>query len=319
VPTGGARDRTSLRSVGVLGDGRLVEPVVQRLLGALPPETHIWTYGRNADVLAQLQRLGAQVAASPADLAARSEYLLVLLETLDDLEAQLAGPSGLRAGMHSPKILVVNGISAPADLRDLAGDLAESTARLVRVVDAPLSGTQAAAARGDLVIPVGASPALYRDALPVLELLGTCVRVGGVGSAQIANACEQYVVAATAMALGEAAVIVERAGLDLARVLQSWELSLGGRGALTAARGTLLNRDVSLNHDVEPDVPTSSALAALEVATQQAWRTGTSARLLANVRELFQLLDRAGVSGQDLAATYEHLTAQHPERREAQA
>jgi hypothetical protein len=65
-------------------------------------------------------------------------------------------------------------------------------------------------------------------------------------------------------------------------------LSLGGSGALTTARGTLLNRDVSLNHDVEPDVPTSSALAALEVATQQAWRTGTSARLLANVRELFQ-------------------------------
>ncbi|HEX5385038.1 MAG TPA: NAD(P)-binding domain-containing protein, partial [Propionibacteriaceae bacterium] len=116
----------------MLGDGLLVEPVVQRLLGALPPETHIWTYGRNADVLAQLQRLGAQVAASPADLAARSEYLLVLLETLDDLEVQLAGPSGLRAGMHSPKILVVSGISAPADLRELAGDLAESTARLVR-------------------------------------------------------------------------------------------------------------------------------------------------------------------------------------------
>ena len=55
-------------------------------------------------------------------------------------------------------------------------------------------------------------PGLYRDALPVLELLGSCVRVGGVGSAQIANACEQYVIAATAMAVSEAAVIAERAG-----------------------------------------------------------------------------------------------------------
>jgi 2-hydroxy-3-oxopropionate reductase len=119
------------------------------------------------------------------------------------------------------------------------------------------------------------------------------------------------------MAFGEAAVIAERAGLDLARVLQSWELSLAGSGVLTAARGKLLNRDVSLNRDVEPDLPTGSALAALEVATQQAWRTGTSARLLANVRELFQLLDRAGMSSQDLAATHEHLTEQHPERREA--
>jgi 2-hydroxy-3-oxopropionate reductase len=312
VPIGGARDRTSLRSVGVLGDGLLVEPVVQRLLVTLPAETHTWTYGRNADVLAQLQRLGAQVAASPADLAARSEYLLVLLETLDDLEAQLGGPSGLRAGMHSTKILVVSGISAPDDLLELAGDLAEKTAGLVRVVDAPLSGTQAAAAKGELVIPIGASPALYRDALPVLELLGTCVRVGGVGSAQIANTCGQYVVAATAMALGEAAVIVERAGLDLARVLQSWELSLAGSGVLAAARGKLLNRDV------EPDLPAGAALAALEVATQQAWRTGTSARLLANVRELFQLLDRAGMSSQDPAATYQYLATQHPERREAQ-
>jgi 2-hydroxy-3-oxopropionate reductase len=236
-----------------------------------------------------------------------------LPETLDDLEAQLSGPSGLRAGMHSPTILIVSGISAPDDLRELAGNLAESTAGLVRVVDAPLSGTQAAAAQGELAIAVGASPALYRDALPVLELLGTCVRVGGVGSAQIANACEQYVVAATAMAFGEAAVIAERAGLDLAQVLQSWELSLGGSGVLAAARGKLLDRDV------EPDLPAGVALAALELATKQAWRTGTSARLLANVRELFQLLDRAGMSSQDLTATYEYLAAQHPERREAQA
>jgi 2-hydroxy-3-oxopropionate reductase len=312
VRSGRAHDRTSPRSVGVLGHGFLTEPVVERLLHALPPETPIWTYGRNPDVLAELQRLGSQPAASPADLAARSEYVLVLLENLDELEAHLGGPSGLRAGVHSPKLLVVGGISAPDDLRQLAGDLLEKTAGLLRVVDAPLSGTQAAAAHGELAIAVGAAPGLYRDALPFLELLGNCVRVGGVGSAQIANACEQYVIAATAMALGEAAVIAERAGLDLAQVLQSWELSLAGSQVLVAARGKLLNRDF------EPDLPAGAALAPLEVATQQAWRTGTSARLLANVRELFQLLDRAGMSSHDLAATYQYLAAQHPERREAQ-
>jgi 2-hydroxy-3-oxopropionate reductase len=307
----GARDRIYPRSVGVLGHGFLAEPVVQRLSGALPPPTHIWTCGRNADMLAELQRFGARCAASPADLAARSEYLLVLLGEVDDLAAYLGGPSGLRAGVHSPKILVIGGISAPDDLRQLADDLVERTAGLLRIVDAPLSGTQAAAAHGELVIAVGAPPGLYRDALPVLELLGACVRVGGVGSAQIANACQQYVIAATAMALSEAAVIMERAGLDLARVLQSWELSPAGSRVLLAARGKLLNQDF------EPDLPAGAALAPLEVAAQQAWRTGTSARLLANVQELFQLLDRAGMSSQDLAATYQYLAAQHPERREA--
>jgi 2-hydroxy-3-oxopropionate reductase len=312
VPTGRARDRNFPRAVGVLGHGFLAEPVLQRLLGALPAATQIFTYGRDPDLFAQLLQLGVERAASPADLAARSQYVIVLLQTLDDLEADLGGPSGLEAGIHSPTVLVVGAISTSDDLRNLAGDLLEKTAGLLRVVDAPLSGTPAAAARGELSIVVGASPGLYREALPVLELLGTCVRVGGVGSAQIANACQQYVIAATAMALSEAAVIAERAGLDLARVLHSWELSLAGSRVLEAARGRLLNRDF------EPDLPAGAALAPLEVATQQAWRTGTSARLLGNVRELFELLDRAGMSSQDLTSTYQYLAAQHPGRREAQ-
>jgi len=313
VPTGRARDRIYPRSVGVLGHGFLAEPVVQRLLRALPAATHISAYGRDPDLLTQLQRLGAKSAASPADLAARSEYVLVLLPKLEDLQEDLSGPSGLQAGVHSPTILVMGAICTPDDLRSLAGELADKTAGLLRLVDAPLSGTQVAAASGDLSIVVGATPGLYRQALPVLEVLGTCVRVGGVGSAQIANACEQYVIAATAMALSEAAVIAERAGLDLSRLLHSWELSLAGSRVLGAARAKLLNRDF------QPDLPASAALAPLDVATQQAWRTGTSARLLANVQELFQLLDRAGLSSQDLTSTYQYLAAQHPERREAQA
>jgi 3-hydroxyisobutyrate dehydrogenase-like beta-hydroxyacid dehydrogenase len=312
VPTGIARDRTYPRSVGVLGHGFLAEPVLRRLLRALPVATHVSTYGRNPDLLPQLQRLGAHCAASAADLAARSEYVLVLLQKLEDLEADLNGPSGLQAGVHSPTILVVGAISTPDDLRNLASELAEKTAGLLRLVDAPLSGTPTAAACGGLSIVVGAAPRLYRESLPVLELLGTCVRVGGLGSAQIANACEQYVIAATAMALSEAAVIAERAGLDLSRVLQSWELSLAGSRVLEEARSKLAKQDF------QPDLPAGAALAPLEVATQQAWRTGTSARLLGNVRELFELLDRAGLSSQDVTSTYQYLAAQHPERREGQ-
>ena len=237
MPTGRARDRIYPRSVGVLGHGFLAEPVLQRLLRALPAATHISTYGRDPDLLTQLQRLGAKRAASPADLAARSEYVLVLLQK----------SGGSRARSERSERAAGRG-AQPDDPRHgsdlLSGRPPQSepanwptkTPASSEMVDAPLSGTQASAARGDLSIVVGATPGLYRDALPVLELLGTCVRVGGVGSAQIANACEQYVIAATAMALSEAAVIAERAGLDLARVLHSWELSLAGSRVLGAAR-----------------------------------------------------------------------------------
>ena len=87
---------------------------------------------------------------------------------------------------------------------------------------------------------------------------------------------------------------------------------MAGSRVLGAARGKLLDRDF------QPDLSAAAALAPLDVAAQQAWRTGTSARLLTSVRELFQLLDRASLNTHDLAATYQYLAAQHPERREAQ-
>ena len=51
---------------------------------------------------------------------------------------------------------------------------------------------------------------------PVLALLGQCVRVGGLGAAQVAHACRQLVSAATAIGMSEATMIAERAGLDVA-------------------------------------------------------------------------------------------------------
>ena len=215
MPTGRARERTYPRSVGVLGHGFLAEPVLQRLLHTLPAATQS---SHTAGILTcSLNSCGWEPNALPAlQISPRAASTSsCCCRNWKILRQILSGPSGFQAGVHSPTILVVGAISTPDDLRNLAGELVEKTAGLLRIVDAPLSGTPAAAARGELSIVVGADPGLYRDSLPVLELLGTCVRVGGVGSAQIANACEQYVIAATAMALSEAAVIAERAGLDL--------------------------------------------------------------------------------------------------------
>src|SRR5688500_20399813 len=122
---------------------------MERLLRTLPRATHISAYGRDPDLLAQLQRVGVKPAASPADLAARSEYVLVLLQSLEDLEVDLSGSSGLHAGVHSPTILVMGAICTPDDVRNLASQLAAKTTSVLRVVDAPVSGSHRAAARAE--------------------------------------------------------------------------------------------------------------------------------------------------------------------------
>ena len=73
VPTGDSRNGTLPRSVGLLGSGFLAAAVTGRLLDRLPAGTKVTAFGRDQHVLGGQLELGAARAASPADLAARSE------------------------------------------------------------------------------------------------------------------------------------------------------------------------------------------------------------------------------------------------------
>ena len=65
---------------------------------------------------------------------------------------------------------------------------------------------------------------------------GTPVHLGPLGAGQVAKACNQMIVAATIVALGEAAVLADRSGLDLATL---FELLAGGYAGsrILATRG----------------------------------------------------------------------------------
>ena len=112
----------------------------------------------------------------------------------------------------------------------------------MRLIDAPLSGPRSAVLRGELSIPVGAPAGGFAEVEPVLALLGQPIRVGGIGTAQVAHACEQLVRAATAMGLSEATMIAERAGLDTAELLSSWAAAGVPGRILEAARAQLSSR-----------------------------------------------------------------------------
>ena len=173
---------------------------------------------------------------------------------------------------------------------NLASELAEKTAGLLRLVDAPLSGTHEPLSVA--TCPSWSAPRQVSigTRCPYWSCSGPAYASAVWAAPRLPTLASSTSSRLPPWRVSEAAVIAERAGLDLSRVLHSWELSLAGSRVLGAARAKLLNRDF------EPDLPAGAALAPLEIAAQQAWRTGTSARLLANVRELFQLLDRAGLS-----------------------
>src|SRR5215212_4228461 len=280
--------------LGILGTGIRATAVARRLLETRPPAANITIFGHDLERAAELERAGARRAASPADLAARSEVVLIVLNGLAEIDEEMRGPSGLQAGVHSPTTVVIGSAMPPRVARDLARRLPESTAGLLRVVDAPLTGRLESIATGTLSIMVGAGPGAYLDLRPVLDLLGRSTRVGG---GHVAAACGQLVVAATSMALGEAAVLAERYGLDLDQVLSIWRNGEINSDLLRSGQSRL----VAHLHD--PSLPAGEALAWLQVAESEAARTGTRTDLVRNLRELYQELANSDLGDADLSVT----------------
>ncbi len=291
------RSRAFPRTVGVLGTELRAAAVARRLLDTRPSGANLTIFGRDLHRVAELERTGARRAASPADLAARSEVVIIVLRDLDELNAMLTGPSGLQAGVHSPTTLLIGSPIPPDEARDLARRLPESSTGLLRVVDAPLMGRLEAIASGTLSIMVGASPAAYLDVCPVLDLLGRSTRMGGVGSGQVATACAQLVVAATAMALGESVVLAERYGLEVDEVLASWRGSEAESELLRASSAHLTAKRY------EPSIPAGDVLAWLEIAEREALRTGTRTDLVHRLLELFGDLTSSDLGDADLSVT----------------
>ena len=147
--------------------------------------------------------------------------------------------------------------------------MAETTAGAVRVVDAPVSGGVEGAEAGTLSIMVGGEDRDVADGWAVLSACGNPVHLGPLGSGQVAKACNQMIVASTILALGEAAVLAERSGLDLTELFRL----LGGGYAgsrILESRG-----DRIIQQDYSPSGVAKYMVKDLDFASAVATATGT--------------------------------------------
>jgi 2-hydroxy-3-oxopropionate reductase len=200
--------------VGVIGLGAMGHPMATNLLREFPDGVQLT--GRDRTRYEDLVGAGARWHDTPRDLADAVAIVMLMLPDLPEVEAVLDGPQGLLAAYPHDLLVIISSTSSPTGVRDLSARLRQEHPG-VRVVDAPVSGGVDGAEAGTLSIMVGGAENDVAQALPVLAACGTPVHLGPLGSGQVAKACNQLVVAATVLALGEAAVLADRSGLDLGR------------------------------------------------------------------------------------------------------
>lgn len=286
------------RRVGFIGLGVMGGPMAGHILAAGHP---LHVTARRQAAAAGLVDAGATWHPTARDVAARSNVVVLMVPDLPDVEAVLAGPDGLLAGVRHPVVLVISSTVSPDGVRRLDRRLREETGGLVHVVDAPVSGGEEGAVAGTLAVMVGGDAADVVVALPVLAATGTAVHLGPSGAGQVAKACNQMIVAATVLALGEAAVVAERAGLDVGAMFAL----LGGGYA--GSRILEVKGRRFATHDHSPSGPAKFMVKDLGFATEEAARNGTATPQLDVLRAAFTDLTARGLGDQDTAVVQAYL------------
>ena len=182
------------------------------------------TVNRNRERLADLLEAGAQVAPSPAAMAADAEVVFLCVTGSPQVEQVVTGANGLLAGARQGLVIVDCSTSEPdstARLRELAA------AAGVAFVDAPLARTPVEAEQGRLNVMVGADVATFAHIEPIIRAFAENVfHVGGPGAGHIVKLLNNFIAQAICTSAAEAFAVGARAGIDPARLVDV--VSAGG-------------------------------------------------------------------------------------------
>jgi 3-hydroxyisobutyrate dehydrogenase len=225
--------------VGLIGLGLMGQPIGMNLLKAGHALT-VWN--RTTSRANELVALGAKLAMSPKDVAAASDVLLTIVSDPPALESVLWGAegkgSGALAGLKPGSTYIDSSTISPVLARKIA---AACTERNVRFLDAPVTGGDWGAKKGELVFMVGGDPATLKSVEPLLGVLGKhWFHLGPNGAGQTIKLAMNMILALQVDALAEALALVTRAGLkgeDLVEVMQS---SMARSGVLDVKAPNLL-------------------------------------------------------------------------------
>jgi len=202
--------------VGYIGLGLMGAPIARNLLRA---GFRVVVHNRSRAIVEALAAEGAVPACSPAEVARQADVVCTNLPDSTDVAQVVLGADGVIEGAHANLIFMDNSTIKPETARMLAQALALHG---VPALDAPVSGGQIGAQQGTLVYMVGGDYQAFQKVIPIFQATGKAwTYVGASGAGQIAKACNQIMVAAQMVAMGELLVLAQKAGVDPFKVVEA--------------------------------------------------------------------------------------------------
>jgi 3-hydroxyisobutyrate dehydrogenase len=272
------KQRIAFIGLGVMGNGmacRLVESGYE-----------VAVYNRTREKAAEVAKLGARVADTPADAAREAEVVMLSLANRDVVARMLFDADGVFETLGEGAYILDMSTVPPEFPREVA---ARARAAGYHALDACVLGNPMHARQGEMRVMAGGEEQDFRIVEPLLRVLGKEVTyLGGSGMGATMKLVLNMLMGVQMPALAEAVVFGERAGLAREQVLEMIAKSgysspvMGFRCAIMGQRNFelaafklgLMRKDMTLvlGEAQKAGVPmpvTESAHAMLTAAQQQ--------------------------------------------------
>lgn len=197
---------------GIIGIGTMGQPMAANILKA---GHSLRVFARNPEKAASLAAQGGKVVASPAEVAAGSDVIVLSLPFDPEVAEVLLGPRGIAEGAK-PGLLILD--TTTGSTRG-AVEVAERLGpRGIAYLDAPVSGGVRGAVEGKLTFLVGGEGPDVERATPLMQCLGAHIHhLGPVGAGRGLKALVQIIAALNTLTLCEAVVLGKRLGIEPAK------------------------------------------------------------------------------------------------------
>jgi 3-hydroxyisobutyrate dehydrogenase-like beta-hydroxyacid dehydrogenase len=271
-------------SVGFIGLGLMGKPMSLNLLKAGFAVT-VWN--RTASRAEEVVAAGGTLAKSAREVAASCDFLITIVSDPPALEEVLWGADGRDGALSALKTGAIYMDSSTVS-PDLARKIAAACAKQkVRFLDAPVTGGDWGAKKGELLFMIGGDAETIKEAEPLLGVMGKkWFHLGPNGAGQTIKLAMNAILALQVEALAEAMALVSAAGLQPEKLVEVVQSSMARSGVLDVKSQNLLKGDYT------PSFPLRLMLKDVNLAMDLAKELGVTLPAVAAAQATYGAVKR---------------------------
>jgi 3-hydroxyisobutyrate dehydrogenase-like beta-hydroxyacid dehydrogenase len=208
-------EKGPLRGIGIIGLGRMGRPIAENLLRK---GFQVTIFARKKTIQEEMKTLGADVVLSPAELAERTEIIVLAVTDSHAVGEMLFEQNGIVMTAAKGTVIVDITTSDPRVSIKYAKRLAR---RGIEYLDAPMSGGVSGARAAQLLFMVGGKQNVYERCIPLFEAIGKrSIYIGETGNGHLIKLIHNQAALSIFVATCEAVILGEKLGLSMERMIE---------------------------------------------------------------------------------------------------